>query len=697
MRYGAERMFVATPPRWAAGLNEAQLVAVEHSGSPLLIVAGAGTGKTATLAARVARLLDDGVSPDRVLLLTFTRRAAQEMLARVAAMTDHRLATQVWGGTFHSVAHRLLRHHGATVGLPDGFTVLDQSDTTDLLGVIRTELRFGERARRFPRKETIAAIYSRLVNTQAPLADVLDGAFPWCADHADDLAEVFTAYTARKRRHHVLDYDDLLLFLRAIAVSPMTGRALAARFDHVLVDEYQDTNALQADIVTALAGPDGGVTVVGDDAQAIYGFRAATVANMWTFPERFEGARTVTLEQNHRSTTPILAAANALLRDAPDQFEKELWTERPGGTRPTLTTCGDEHAQSQVVCDRVLDLRERGIDLREQAVLFRTGHHSDGLEVELARRDIPFVKYGGLSFLEAAHVKDLLALLRVVENPADQLAWHRVLSWLEGVGPATVRRVVDELGLDSDPAGALVRFLGGEGRLPPPAQEAAEELRAAWTDCSSGHLSPGAEIDRLVPFCRLVFPSRYRNAAARLADLDRLAGSARAATSRSRFLAELTLDPPERTGDLAGPPHLDDDYLVLSTIHSAKGGEWRVVHLIHAADGNIPSEMALGDKDGLAEERRLAYVAVTRAREELHVTFPLRFHVHRHGLDDRHHLAQLSRFLEPHRALFDESSSPVPVCDQTDIELAGVTVADEVDALLHGLWATPGDRRPAST
>jgi DNA helicase-2/ATP-dependent DNA helicase PcrA len=682
-------MFVDTPPCWSAGLNDAQLAAVEHTGAPLLIVAGAGTGKTATLAARVARLLDDGIPPDRILLLTFTRRAAQEMLARVGAMTDQRLAAQVWGGTFHSVAHRLLRHHGAAVGLHDGFTVLDQSDTTDLLGVIRTELRFGERARRFPRKDTIAAVYSRMVNTQAPLTEILQGAFPWCADHADDLAEVFTAYTARKRRHHVLDYDDLLLFLRAIAVSPASGPALAARFDHVLVDEYQDTNALQADIVAALVGTGGGVTVVGDDAQAIYGFRAATVANMWAFPARFDGAARVTLEQNHRSTTPILAVANALLRDAPGQFQKELWTDRPGGTRPSLTTCVDEHAQSQVVCDRVLELRERGVDLRDQAVLFRTGHHSDGLEVELARRDIPFVKYGGLSFLEAAHVKDLLALLRVVENPADQLAWHRVLGRLDGVGPATVRRVVDELGLETDPPGALVRFLEGAGRLPAPAQEAAEELRAAWTDCSSGRLSPAAEVDRLVPFCRLVFPARYRNAAARLADLDRLAASARGATSRSRLLADLTLDPPERTGDLAGRPHLDDDYLVLSTIHSAKGGEWRVVHLIHAADGNIPSEMALGDAEGLAEERRLAYVAVTRAREELHVTFPLRFHVHRHGLDDRHHLAQLSRFLEPHRALFDEHSSPVTTCDETDLELAAVTVADEVDALLHGLWARP--------
>jgi len=679
-------------PAWRRGLNLRQLDVVTHPGGPLLVLAGAGTGKTRALASRVARLVAEGTAPDRILLLTFTRRAATEMLARVGAMTDHRATAQVWGGTFHAVANRLLRRHGPAIGLSPAFTVLDQADATDLVGLVRTSAGLGEGRRRFPRPDTMAAIYTRVVNAQVPLDDVLAEAFPWCRDHHDDLAGVFAAYTERKRRHHLLDFDDLLLFWRAMVCSPDTGPALRATFDHILVDEYQDTNALQADIVAALGAPCGNVTAVGDDAQAIYGFRAATAENMARFTTTFPTATVIALEQNYRSVQPILDLANAVLADAPaeqrpDHLAKVLWTQRPGTVRPRLVTCHDELAQSAYVCDTVLALREEGIDLRHQAVLFRTGHHSDALELELARRDIPFVKYGGLRFLEAAHIKDVMALLRVVDNPADQLAWHRALDLLEGVGPATRRRLHGELGLDDEPAAALSRFLAGDLGLPAPARQAAGELRAAWSDCSTLELGPADAIDRLTPFCVLTFPGRYADAPARLADLVQLARSAPAGISRSRFLTELTLDPPERTGDRAGPPHLDDDYLVLSTIHSAKGCEWRAVHLIGAADGNLPSDMALGDRDGLAEERRLTYVALTRARDHLTVTFPLRFHVHRHGRDDRHHLAQLSRFLQPQRHLFDE------IADHHEDGPTGATLpraevpaAAQVDALLQDLW-----------
>lgn len=671
-------------------LNAEQQAAVDHTGSPLLIVAGAGTGKTKTLAARVCRIIDDGADPSRVLLLTFTRRAAAEMIARVAAVSTDRAASRVWGGTFHSTANRLLRNFGQSAGLSPGFTVLDQADATDLMGIVRTDEGFGERGKRFPRKETVAGIYSRMVSSQAKLGDVLETDYPWCADHADDLRTIFTAYTTRKRTHQVLDYDDLLLFWRGLTVSAV-GDAMRDLFDHILIDEYQDTNPIQADIVRGMCRPDTDLCAVGDDAQAIYGFRAATVANMWEFADHFPGATRVTLEQNYRSTMPILQVANAVLRQSDEHFAKDLWSQRPDGLTPVLRTHHDEGAQSASVATAVLDARERGMDLREQAVLFRAGHHADGLELELTRRDIPYVKYGGLKYLESAHVKDLLALLRILDNPADQLAWHRVLATMEGVGPATVRRLSEELGIEREDDDALARFIDGAGRTPSAAEDQAAELRAAFGECAATDpaLSPSEQVDRLKQYCALVFPNRYDDPAARVADIDQLASTAAAYTTRSRFLTELTLDPPSKTSDQAGPPHLDDDWLTLSTVHSAKGLEWRSVHLIHAADGNMPSEMALGDEHGLAEELRLMYVALTRAKDELTVNFPLRFHVNRYATDDRHVYAQLSRFVDPVRELFDEETDRREVdLRDPDSALAGATVgvADEVDTLLASLW-----------
>ncbi|MGH1489080.1 MAG: ATP-dependent helicase [Acidimicrobiales bacterium] len=690
------------PPNWAAGLNPQQFEAASHTGTPLLIVAGAGTGKTKTLVARVARLLEEGAAPDRVLLLTFTRRAAAEMVGRVSASCPGRSANQIWGGTFHSVANRLLRRYGSAAGLPEGFTVLDHGDSTDLFALVRTDEGFGQRGKRFPRAETIASIYSRMVNSQAKLNEVLQIDYPWCAEHADDLRTLFGAYTDTKRKNQVLDYDDLLLFWRGLTASPV-GEALRCLFDHILIDEYQDTNAIQADILTGMYGHDTQICAVGDDAQAIYGFRAATVANMWTFPTTYPDAEVVVLEQNYRSTTQILNVANAVLAQQPSEetenaadlinptdrvstYSRKLWSTKGNGASPNLLSCVDEGEQSRLVTDNILDARERGIDLREQAVLFRAGHHADGLELELVRRDIPYVKYGGLKYLETAHVKDLLSLLRVMENPDDQLAWHRVLRSMDGVGPATVKRLVDELRITKPNANALSRFIDGIGRVPNAATEQADELRTALADCTSGDLDPATQIDRLKQFCVLVFPNRYENSDARLADIDQLAVGARGYGSRSRFLTELTLDPPRKTGDFAGPPHLDDDWLTLSTIHSAKGCEWKAVYLLHAADGNIPSEMALGDSQGLAEELRLLYVAVTRAKAELTVSFPLRFHVNRFASDDRHVYAQLSRFLEPLREHFVESVT-VPEDESAALALDNVGVADEVDAMLSSLWS----------
>ena len=432
---------------------------------------------------------------------------------------------------------------------------------------------------------------------------------------------------------------------------------------------------MQADIVAAMAGPGVDIAVVGDDAQAIYGFRSGSARHMLEFPERFAGTTVVTLDRNYRSTPSILGAANAVMSEARGGFEKQLRSARPDGARPRYAVCADELAQSAFVCDSVLEHRERGVALHDQAVLFRTGHHSDGLELELARRNIPFVKYGGLKFLESAHVKDLLSLLRVLDNPSDELAWHRVLGLLDGVGPATTRRLLHELGVAE--AAALTRLLGDDcPHFPAAAATDVIELRKALADCVEENLPPATQVERLARCCAPLFARRYPGTASvRLADLEHLRLMATGYKSRTRFLAELTLDPPASTGDLAGPPHLDDDFLVLSTIHSAKGGEWHVVHVIHASDGNIPSDMSLSSADEVDEERRLLYVALTRARDVLTVSYPLRYYFRRNPLDDAHSYGQPSRFITPVASAFDS------------VSVAEVVVEDDpVAPALAALW-----------
>jgi DNA helicase-2/ATP-dependent DNA helicase PcrA len=602
------------------------------------------------------------------------------MLRRAGGLVDRQATGRVWGGTFHSTANRLLRRHATAVGLHDGFTVLDQSDASGLFGLLRAESGFAEGKTRFPRKETISAIYSRAVNAQEKLADVLDDRFPWCRDHGDELKEIFRQYTARKRKHNVVDFDDLLLYWRALLQSPQGG-AIRSLFDHVLVDEYQDTNKIQADILEMLVADHGDVTVVGDDAQAIYSFRAASVANMLEFPDTFPETTVVKLEQNYRSTPEILAAANSVIAQATDTFPKNLWSERSSGPRPSLVTCVDEAAQADFVCDRVLEMRELGVPLQDQAVLFRTGHHSDGLEIELSRRKIPYMKFGGLRFLEAAHVKDLMAMLRILDNPRDELAWHRVLQLIPGVGPATARRIMDDLTSTSDDP--VQRFCEASFPVVAEARPYLVELQDALGDCRSSDTDPGTQIERLTPFAQGVIERSYDDAAVRVADIAQLRDIGASYSDRTRFLAEVTLDPPHSTTEV-GPPHLDDDYLILSTIHSAKGAEWPVVHVIHAADGNIPSDMALNEPGGVEEERRLLYVALTRAKDHLSVSFPQRFYHRRFGGDSRHSYAVPSRFLTPAAEHFEPVVAGVP---EEEGGLSNSAAGkDTVAAVLESLW-----------
>ncbi len=669
-------------------LNPEQRAAATHGEGPLLIVAGAGTGKTTTLAARVAHLLERGIRAERLLLLTFSRRASKEMLSRAEHLSGHRDAGRVWGGTFHAVGNRLLRLHGRALGLQPDFTVLDQGEAADVFGLLREELGLATKERRFPRKETIASIYSRTVNAATPLDEVVQRHFPWCVEEVDDLRTLVKTYTERKRRQHLLDFDDLLLFWRALVTSPTSGPQVAEMFDHVLVDEYQDTNALQADILEGLrpAGTARNLTVVGDDAQAIYGFRAATVRNILEFPERFPGATIVKLERNYRSSAPLLAASNAVIARSPQRHEKTLRTDRTAGERPVLQPCIDEAGQADSVCRAVLAYRERGVALREQAVLFRAAHHSDLLEVELARRNIPFVKYGGLKFLEAAHVKDALALLRIVENPFDEVAWFRALQLPEGMGPATARRLMDTLGVHIEGgASPIAAFLEQPVAVPTAAAPGIRELRSVLAGCADEDvLGPAAQLERIRTYLEPVLERKYEQASARMADLEQLTLLAQGYEARGRFLAELTLDPPASASDLAGPPALDEDWLTLTTIHSAKGLEWDVVHVIHASDGNIPSDMATGDDDELEEERRLLYVALTRPRNALHVTFPQRYH---HTIRrERYSTALVSRFLdhEEIRATFDVQAPQIDVREDEGQALKGVASVDDLLADLFG-------------
>jgi len=644
-------MFVATPPAPGTALdrlNAEQRAAAEHPRGPLLVLAGAGTGKTTTLAARVAVLLDRGVPPERILLLTFTRRAAREMLSRVDALrAGSRTAERVVGGTFHAVAWQLVRAHAEALGLPPATTVLDACDAADLIDLVREEQGVPAARRRMPRKRTLLDVYSRTVNAQQPLSETLAEAYPWCADHLDVMAALFREYVARKRALGLLDLDDLLLYWRALALHPVVGPQLAARFDHVLVDEYQDVNGLQAAIVEALCAEHRELTCVGDDLQAIYGFRAASPEHMLAFRDRFPDATVVTLEENYRSTTPILAAANVAAGAARSPYPRTLRTGAPGGEPPELVWCDDEASQAEAVVERVLRAREAGVELQRQAVLIRASQHSSLLELELARRHVPYVKYGGLRYLEAAHVKDFLSLLRLVANPRDELSWFRVLQLLEGVGPVRARRVVDRLVRDDVPRGGLASALLDLGDvLPPVARDPAVTLLVA-IDAAGGEGPLAERVGGLRQALAPLIEARYADAAVRVADVEELAAACVASGDVTRFAAELAIDPPSSSADLARPPHLDEEYLVLSTVHSAKGLEWDAVHVLALSDGLFPSDMALSSPEGLEEERRLFYVALTRARRQLHLYVPTRYHHHPHGRDDLYGLGSTSRFVTP--------------------------------------------------
>jgi DNA helicase II / ATP-dependent DNA helicase PcrA len=682
-------------------LNAAQQRAVQYGSdgtevAPLLVIAGAGSGKTNTLAHRVAHLVGRGADPQRLLLLTFSRRAAAELERRAGHVLQllseraygNRPPTLPWAGTFHSVGARILREYADRIGLAPNFTVHDRGDSEDLMGLVRQEQLAAEAAQgRFPAAATCVAIYSRSVNSESALSGVLRAAYPWCANWEDRLQRLFAEYVVAKQQQQVLDFDDLLLYWAAMMRVPQLAAEVAERFDHVLIDEYQDTNRLQGAIVRLLK-PDGrGVTVVGDDAQAIYGFRAATVRNILDFPSQYDPpAAVITLERNYRSSQPILDASNAVIALASERYTKNLMTDRSAGERPRLVTVEDEMHQAGYVAEQVLMHRENGIALKNQAVLFRTSSHSAQLELELGRRNIPFVKFGGLRFLDAAHIKDVLSILRWIENPRGRLAGYRALRLLPGVGPAIAAGWLDSLDTAADPVDVMRSF-----RVPAAAREDWSSLLVVYAALRAAASEWPAEIDAVIDWYQPQLERLHDDAAVRLPDMAQLRRIAATYPCRQRFLTELTLDPPAVTSGEADAPLLDEDYLTLSTIHSAKGQEWAVVQVLNCIDGCIPSDMATGSAQEIEEERRLLYVAMTRARDHLALLLPQRFYVRQQSsTGDRHVYASRSRFLaDSVCSAFDQQTWPAASREKAvSASRDGVNI--DLAGFMRNAWTSAG-------
>jgi DNA helicase-2/ATP-dependent DNA helicase PcrA len=644
------RRVVAPPVRapkidYESELNEAQYKAVTTTDGALLIVAGAGTGKTRTLVYRVARLVETGARPESVLLLTFTRRAATSMLARAALLADER-CQRVSGGTFHSMAHSVLRKYPEAANVLRTFTVLDSSDTEDLIDLLRRQMHLTGKDRRFPRKRTICAIFSMTVNKLLTLEEVLNQYYPQFAGEAGDLAQLFKSFETYKRSRHMLTYDDLLVRLReTLEENQDLCRRLSDQYRYVMVDEYQDTNRLQAQIVRLLAATHDNVAVVGDECQSIYSFRGASFKNMLEFPALFPQARLIKLEENFRSTQPVLDVANAIISEASEGYDKRLFSRSSEGEAPLLVSARDENEQSRFVAQRIEELREEGVPLSEIAVLFRAGSHSFDLEIELGKHGIPFRKFGGIRFAESAHVKDALAFLRVSLNPSDTLSWFRALKLIDYIGDATVEQIIEYLGVerrDYRATRAKESLFKRLKQFPARASYESQLIKLAHVLCTNvEQKSPHAQLANVLRLYRPILKNRYDDYPRRQRDLEHLQQIAKRYKSAAELLADVALDPSDAAQ--AEKVARGGGYVTLSTVHSAKGLEWDALFVIWMTDGWFPSSRAGEEFEDLEEERRLLYVAATRAKRHLYFTYPLGFY--RGAGSDA--LPIVSRFLDP--------------------------------------------------
>ncbi len=622
---------------YAAALNAQQLAAVTAGEGPSLVIAGAGSGKTRTLVYRVAYLIDSGIDPSQILLLTFTRKSAQEMLDRAGELIGLR-SERVCGGTFHSVANMLLRRYGRSIGLEPGFTILDRGDAEDLIALVRAQLGLNEKDKRFPRKGTIAEMFSKSENTLRPLDEIVVEEFDHFSDHLEALDQLQRGYQASKRQRQLVDYDDLLVLLRRLLMEDEAiRRSISSLYRYILVDEYQDTNRLQADVVRHLASTHQNVMVVGDDAQSIYAFRGATFKNIMEFPSLFPGTIIYKLEENYRSTQPILNLANTIIEAATEKYSKHLFTRKLDGPLPVLVEAAGENAQSRFIAQKILELREEGVPLDEMAVLFRSSFHSFDLEIELSRHGLPFVKRGGVKFIETAHVKDLLAHMRVVANPLDAVSWHRVLMLVEGVGPKKAQDVMAALVKSDKPYHTLREIPGRSGKGLRDLALTLESLAGA------GDLRPAEQVNQIYEYYLPILKTQYDDYPKRMRDLDHLQTIAEGYQGAETFLSDLALEPPDGSAAGVEVSDHDDERLVLSTIHSAKGLEWQCVFVIWIVDGRFPSVYSFSEDEGLEEERRLFYVSVTRAKRHLYLTYPINVFDRGSGMV----LSKPSRFLDP--------------------------------------------------
>ncbi len=635
-------------------LNEAQYEAVTAVEGPVLVVAGAGTGKTRTLVYRVAHLVEIGVDPRSILLMTFTRRAAEEMLRRASVLIDNRCARAA-GGTFHSFANAILRHYGRKVDVPPGFTIMDRPDSEDVIQHLRAEMGLNTKDKRFPRKQTVAEIFSMALNKQWTIPDLVERDYPHLCDSLEELLRLYELYVEYKKTKSLLDYDDLLINLKELLDGDLEVRnRLSDVYRFIMVDEYQDTNRLQAEIVRRLAATHDNVMVVGDDAQSIYSFRGANFRNIMDFPKDFPGTRIISLEENYRSTQPILNLTNEIIRRAQERYEKTLYTRRNQGDTALLVRAESEQMQSRFVCQKILELREEGVPLWDMAVLFRSSFHSFDLEIELARHNIPFVKRGGFQFMETAHIKDLLAHLRILSNPQDAVSWSRVLLLLEGIGPQLGQKITRWL-LETSNSPERLRTFEAKGKIAHGLRTLAQVLEA----CSAGE-RPADVAQYLMQYYLPILKRKYADDyPKRVKDLEHFLGMTERYRSLESLLSDMALEPPTDSveGVLAVDP--DEGPLVLSTIHSAKGLEWHSVFIIWALEGRFPSYYNINSMEELEEERRLLYVAATRAKENLFITYPIK--IFDRGL--RTVLSRPSQFIE---GIPDDLLEPVNLVDEEE-------------------------------
>ena len=598
-------------------LNEAQQAAVTHGQGPVLVIAGAGSGKTRTLVYRMAFLIEQGVAPESILLLTFTRRAAQEMLWRASRLTDQ-ACRRIVGGTFHATSNMLLRRHGHHLGLGSGFTIIDRGDAEGIINLLKSSLGLAGKGKRFPSKRIIMNLLSGQVNKNRSLEDLVLDHHAHLAEFIDDFRTIRRHYTEFKLEHGLLDYDDLLVFWhRLLAESGPARDEICSRFSHILVDEYQDTNLIQAEIVRLLAHGHDNVMVVGDDAQSIYSFRGADFHNIMRFPRQFPGARIIKLEENYRSTQPILSLTNAIIASATEKFTKTLFTRTEGGSRPKVVPARNDSAEARFVADKIADLRQQGTPIAEMAVLFRSGFHSFKLELELNSRGIAFEKRGGLKLTESAHIKDVLSFLRILINPWDNLSWNRILLQLDKVGQKTAQRVLAVIGESDDPIAALAAY-----KAPPGWRDGLALLNEALARIRQPGLTPASQFDAVMVYYEPIFEKiYYDDYPKRRKDLDQVRTLIGGYGDLQSFIDDTALDPPEAETAAALTGDDEEGRLILSTIHSAKGLEWDVVFVIGLAEGRFPQQRTEPGEQW-EEERRLLYVAATRARKQLYLTYP---------------------------------------------------------------------------